>query len=108
MMQKLMLPFIFFTLLLSLLFTTLSAKESFISGVASYTNEELLPADAQLEVVLEDISLLDTMAVTIGETTINPAGQIPIPFKITFDDEKIELGHRYAVRAKIIHKGKLL
>ena len=84
------------------------AKESFISGVATYTNEEMLPPDAQLEVVLEDISLMDAMAVTIGETTIKPAGQIPISFKITFDDEKIELGHRYAVRAKVMLRGKLL
>jgi len=108
MIQRLILPFVFFTLFLSVSFTTLSAKESFISGVATYTNEEVLPPDAQFEVVLEDISLMDTMAVTIGETTIKPAGQIPISFKITFDDEKVELGHRYAVRAKVMHRGKLL
>ena len=108
MIQRFMVPFIFFTLLLSLSFTSLTAEESFISGVATYTNEEILPNDAQLEVVLEDISRMDVMAVTIGKTIINPAGQIPISFKIVFDDEKIELGHRYAVRAKVIHKGKLL
>ena len=51
---------------------------------------------------------MDVPAITIGKTLIDPAGQIPIAFKITFDDENIELGHRYAVRAKVMHKEKIL
>ena len=101
--------FIVYFLLLFMLFTSAAmAKEDFISGQVIYTNEEVLPEKAKVEVVLEDISLMDTVSVIIGKTVIDPAGQIPISFKITFNDEKIQLGHRYAVRAKVTHDSKLL
>ena len=91
------------------LFTNiLGAKEAVISGNARYTENLLLPEDAKFEVFLEDISLLDVASVSLGETIISPAGQIPIAFSIKYDDEKIKLGRRYAVRAKITQKDKLL
>lgn len=87
---------------------TVMAKESMIKGEAVYTDNLTLPKDAKFEVTLEDVSLMDAPAVVIGQTTIDPAGQIPIAYTITFDDEKIVLGHRYAVRAKITQDDTLL
>ena len=84
------------------------AKEAVISGKALYTDNLPLPSDARLEVVLEDISLMDVTSVVLGESTVDPAGQIPIDFNITFDDEKVKLGNRYAVRAKVMQQEKLL
>ena len=95
-------------LLFFLTFTVLFAKESMISGKAVYTDSLVLPKNAKFEVFLEDISLMDAPSVVLGETSISPAGQIPIAFSITFDDEKIKLGHRYAVRAKVTQDDKLL
>ena len=98
------------TLLLSLVFFShiLSAKEDFIAGQVIYTESEVLPDNAKLEVVLEDISVMDVSAPVLGKSLLDPAGQIPIDFKVMFDDENITLGHRYAVRAKITHDNTLL
>jgi uncharacterized lipoprotein YbaY/heat shock protein HslJ len=96
--------------MLALLFivTVSLAEESTVGGKALYTDNLALPKDAKFEVVLEDISVMDMASVIIGQTTIDPAGQIPIDFTITFDDKDIVLGHRYAVRAKLTRKGHLL
>jgi len=100
---------IFDYFILSLLLTfSVMASESTIKGEAVYTDDLTLPKNATFEVTLEDVSLLDAPSVMIGQTTIDPAGQIPIAYTITFDDEKIVLGHRYAVRAKITQGDKLL
>ncbi len=84
------------------------ANESTIKGEAVYTDNLSLPKNAKFEATLEDVSLLDAPSVVIGQTIIDPAGQIPIAYTIIFDDEKIVLGHRYAVRAKITQDDKLL
>ena len=107
-MKRLTEHFLFFIFIYTSLFTVLTAKEAFVSGTVTYANEEVLPDTAKFEAVLEDTSLMDVAAITLGQTSIDPAGQIPIAFKIVYDDEKIQLGHRYAVRAKVMHKGKLL
>jgi len=91
-----------------LFFVSILAKEATIQGKALYTDTLPLPKNAKFEVFLEDISLMDASSVVIGETTIFPAGQIPIDFSIQFDDDKITLGNRYAVRAKITQNDKLL
>jgi len=97
-----------FLFLLFIFSNTLLAKESFISGNASYTDMEILPPHAKLEVTLEDISRMDIPAEILGQTISEPAGQLPLSFTLSFDDEKIMLGHRYAVRAKITVGKKLL
>jgi len=84
------------------------ANESTIKGEAVYTDNLTLPKNAKFEVTLEDVSLMDAPSVEIGQMTIDPAGQIPIRYTITFDNEKIILGNRYAVRAKITQGDTLL
>jgi len=99
---------IYFILLMFLFTNTVWAKEAEISGQAMYTDEIPLPKDAKFEVFLEDISLMDAPSISIGETSISPAGQIPIAFTIKYDDENVTLGRSYAVRAKITQNDKLL
>lgn len=98
------------SMLIIVLFTTaaLVASADHIAGKALYTNSELLPKNAKFEVQLSNISLMDIAAEVIGMQSIEPAGQIPIAFKIEFDDSQIKLGQRYAVSAKITDNGKLL
>jgi len=99
---------VYFILLIFFFTNTLWAKKAEISGQAMYTDEIALPEDAKFEVFLEDISLMDAPSISIGETSISPAGQIPIFFTIVYDDENITLGRNYAVRAKITQNNKLL
>ena len=95
---------LFFLLIPALLF----AGTDYIAGKVLYTNSELLPENAKLEVTLSNVSQMDFSAEVIGEQSISPAGQVPIAFKIVFDDKKIKLGQRYAVSARITQNGKLL
>jgi len=104
-LRRTILSILFFLLFLGY---PLHAKEDYIAGQAIYTNSETLPKHAKFEVVLEDISLMDAPSVPIGEQTIDPVEQIPIAFEIKYDDDKIQLGHRYAVRAKITYDNRLL
>lgn len=93
---------------LLVLLNPLLAKESYVAGKAVYTENLTLPENSVFTVTLEDISLADAPSVELGETVISACGQIPISFKITFDDEKIKLGNRYAIRAKVTQNDKLL
>lgn len=98
-----------YTLILFLLCSTfIFGNDANISGKATYSDEMLLPNNAKFEVVLEDISLMDAPSVIIGQSSMDPAGQIPIEFTINFDNDKIRLGQRYALRAKITANDKLL
>jgi len=101
------LHFVIVLALLSLV-TVLQAETSSVSGKAFYNDENTLPKNARFEVTLEDVSLADAPSVMIGKQVIDPAGQIPIYFKIDFDDAKIKLGQRYAVRAEITQGKRLL
>jgi len=84
------------------------AKEISIAGEAKYLDSLALPADAKFEVLLEDITLMDAPSVVLAKQIKSPAGQIPIVFTLDVDDEKIQLGQRYAVRAKVTQNNKLL
>jgi len=95
-------------ILLVVMTSFLLSSTDFIAGKALYTNSELLPENAKFEVTLSNVSLMDISAEVIGKQTIEPAGQIPIPFKIEFNDNQIHLGQRYAVSCRITQEGKLL
>ena len=64
--------------------------------------------DAVFEAVLEDVSRADAVAEVIGRARIDPAGQPPFRFEIAYQDAMVRPGHRYAVRATVRHRGRLL
>ena len=88
--------------------STLMADKSFIEGKAMASGNEVLPPKVTFEVVLEDVSRADAASILIAKQTFEPIGQFPISFKLAYDDDKIQLGQRYAVRAKITQGKKLL
>jgi putative lipoprotein len=86
----------------------MAASAETVTGTAAYRERIALPADAVLEVSLEDVSRADAPAELIGRATVDPAGQVPIPFSISYDPARIAPSHRYAVRARITRQGELL
>jgi putative lipoprotein len=94
--------------LLSLGILSLTGCRSFasgdasVSGTVSYQQRTALPADAVLTVRIEDISLADAPSETIGEQLIDTKGaQVPIPFDVAFDPDRIQDNHTYSLRAYI-------
>ncbi len=88
-----------------LIATTLSlglpAGAANVTGTVVYLERMALPPDAVLEVRLEDVSLADAPARTLGLSTNPQPGQVPIPFSVQYDPASVQPGHRYAVRATL-------
>jgi copper homeostasis protein (lipoprotein) len=79
-----------------------------LHGTATYRERIALPADAVFESELQDVSKADAPAVVLGRARLDPAGQPPFRFEISFDDAAVKAGHRYAVRATVRHQGRLM
>ena len=85
------------------------ASPGVVSGTVTYRHRIRLPADAVVEVRLQDTSRPDAAARIVGQVTIPTAGaQVPIPFRITYNPAAIDPTHSYSVRATITADGKLL
>lgn len=84
------------------------SAQSYVTGTALYRERIALPADAILEVTLEDVSRADAKADVISRVTLNDLGQPPFAFKIGYDPARINPRMRYAVRARITQAGRLL
>jgi putative lipoprotein len=79
-----------------------SAVEARLRGTVLYRERMALPADAIIEIRLEDVSLADAPADVLAEQTIVANGrQVPIPFEVTYSPARVEPNRRYAWRAAI-------
>jgi uncharacterized lipoprotein YbaY len=79
-----------------------------ISGTARLQQPLALPPDAVLEVVLIDAALADAPARVLGRTRIQPAGQPPFRFSISYQDRDLTPRGRYGVRATLRQGERLL
>ncbi len=86
---------------------TLPAGAGTIEGTALAEAPHVLPPEAVLEAVLEDISRADAPALVLGRARVAPAGPFPIPFVITFADDAIDARLTYGVRGRIIEGDRL-
>ncbi|MBC3373810.1 YbaY family lipoprotein [Pseudomonas sp. SWRI92] len=79
-----------------------------LDGEVFYLQRIALPPTATLTVSLQDISLADAPAVVIDEQRGPVKGQVPLPFKLSYDPAQVKPGHRYAVSARIEVDGQLM
>lgn len=84
------------------------AKPRTLTGTVTYRERMALPPSAVVEVKLLDVSRADAPAGVIAQTMIRPRGQVPIPYRLSFNDVKIEPGRTYALRASVRVGGRLL
>ena len=84
------------------------SQQDKIHGSVTYLERITLPPNAQLEIVLADVSLADAPYKAIAEKKINHTGQVPIQFELNYDPKKIMINHTYAVMARIRDDGRLL
>lgn len=83
-----------------------SAARMTLSGTVTYRERIALPA-AVVEVRLIDASLADAPSTTIASTTMKTDRQVPIPYRLRFDRQAIQPGHRYALQATISVDGRM-
>jgi copper homeostasis protein (lipoprotein) len=79
-----------------------------LQGSASYRERLMLPPDAVFEAQLHEISRADAPPTVLGRVRLDPAGQPPFRFAIGYDKTALRPGGRYAVRATVTHRGRLL
>ena len=80
-----------------------------LTGTVVHRERIALPPDAVLTVTLEDVSLADAPAVTVGQTQIVLSGQqSPIPFSVLYPRSAVRPESTYAVRARITQGDTLL
>jgi uncharacterized lipoprotein YbaY/heat shock protein HslJ len=79
-----------------------------ISGTATYRECIALPPDAVFEATLEDVSKADARAEVLGRATIKRPSAPPFQFTIDYDPARIEPRFRYALRATIRARSRLL
>jgi putative lipoprotein len=80
-----------------------------VTGTVTLAQPGTVPNGAQVEIVLQDVSLADAPAVLIAARRFNTGGrQPPYSFELTYDPAKIDPRHTYAVSARISKGHKLL
>lgn len=87
---------------------SLLAPKASLEGEVVYLQRIALPPSAHLNVKLQDVSLADAPAIALAEYDGPITGQVPIPYRLTYDPADLKAGHRYAVSARIEAEGHLL
>lgn len=85
-----------------------SAGTGTITGTVAYLQRVALPPSAIIQVQLQDVSRADAPAKTIAQEKITLGNrQVPVPFELKFDPERIDAKHTYALSARIVVDDKL-
>src|SRR6185503_1942759 len=79
-----------------------------VEVAATYLQRMALPPRAVFDAQVEGVSRTDAPAETIGSVRIIGPGNPPIAFMIEVDPQRIDVRHRYSVRATITVDEKLL
>lgn len=87
--------------------TSVLAKPRTLDGTVTYRERMALPPSAIVEVRLVDVSLVDAPSTTIARTSLKGRRQVPIRYRLRFDDASIKAGRRYALQARITVDGRL-
>jgi len=79
-----------------------------IAGSVVYRQRIALPPGAVVEVSIADASDPDTARAIVGRTEIVTRGQqVPLPFRVQYDETAIIPGHRYQARVRVIIGGRV-
>jgi uncharacterized lipoprotein YbaY len=84
-------------------------REARVTGTMTYRQLIGLPADAIVNVQLQDVSRADAPAIVLAQQTVVAGGrQVPLPFEITYDPSSITANATVVVRATITVSGRLM
>jgi uncharacterized lipoprotein YbaY len=75
--------------------------QSNVVGTIAPQSEGTLPENSTVRITLADVSLADSAAAVIAEQTITNPAAFPLPFKVTYDSERIEPRNAYAIDVRI-------
>jgi putative lipoprotein len=80
-----------------------------LNGTVTYRERAALPEGAVVRVRIEGVSRAGAPATVVAQQEIRPATQVPIPFALAYNPTRVDVTHRYTVRAEIRDEdGRLL
>jgi copper homeostasis protein (lipoprotein) len=85
-----------------------AASAQTVTGSVTYRERVPLPSTAVLEVMLVDASRVDAPALAIASARLEMPGDPPIAFVLDYDPRAIHPGRRYALRARIQDRDRLM
>jgi len=88
--------------------TQAQAPAATLRGTVTIKGPVDLPPNAQVSVVLEDVSLADAPAIPLSKTVFSPVGGQTFGYALGYDPSALKSGHRYALRADIRNGASLL
>jgi putative lipoprotein len=84
-----------------------ASPTAFLTGTVVYRQRTALTPQAEVQIELRDVSIVDTDSVLVAKQVISTPGQVPIPFSLEYDPTRITPGHTYAISARITDRGQL-
>ncbi len=79
-----------------------NANRVTLTGTVSYRERIALPNNARISVQLADVSRADAPATIVSQTTFRANGrQVPIPFTLQYNPNRLQANGRYTVSARI-------
>jgi putative lipoprotein len=85
----------------------LSADKPKVTGMVEFKGDAEFDKETVAIIRIQDVSLADAPAKTIGEKKISDLKSFPIMFEVEYDPAEIKDGHTYALSVRIETKGKL-
>ena len=79
-----------------------------IEGSVWYRERMLLPANAEIKVILEDVSRMDVAADVIATTLLEAESGPPWNFSLQYDSARLHEKGRYGLRVRIELEAKLM
>ena len=84
-------------------------RTSIVKGTVTYRERMTLPPDAVVEVWIADVSPLILGLPPLAEATVRPEGrQVPLPFELRYNPDRVDPKHDYVVKAAIRTGGEIL
>ena len=84
------------------------APTASVTGEVFYLQRMALPPQAVLSVTLQDVSLADAPAIELARQQGTVNSQVPLPFRLDYNQQQVDPRHRYSVSARIELDGRLL
>ena len=79
-----------------------------VKGSIFILDQDLLPENGVVTIVLEDISVADSPAEVVSQQTFSTSGMhVPFDFELKFDPNKIKQTRQYNVRVRVEVEGQL-
>lgn len=87
-------------------FTTAPQHSGSISGTVAYRARISLPAGAQVQVELVDVTS-EPFTVLAAQTVVTQGAQPPVAFTLAYDPAAVETGRQYGLTARIVVKDEI-